>query len=728
MTFAHPMQQVPPDSSRSPERHHRWALRAACVAIVLVSGFHQRVAVAGENIWTTAGPSNTAILAIVVEPGDAGTVYVGTGGQGVFRSPDHGATWAPTLAPIPNQNVGALTFSSTQPPILFAGTFGSGVFVTASGGEFWTQRMNGLGTPAFQNVLVLAADPVDGMTLYAGLFSGAFKTTNAGALWVPINDGLISRFSNDTAVVQAIAVDPSTPSILYAGTTDSGEFKSTDGGVTWGMPGLVSGGDVSGLVVDPQTPNTLYAVTVNGVYKSTDGAVNWDAKNDGIEGIDVRALAIDPASPSTLYAGTFGQGVFKSTDGAGSWSAINTGLSDTNVLTVAVDVNAPSTIYAGTNGGAVFHLQQVPTPTATATLTPPPTPTLTPLPTTTTTPTPTATATSTATATMTATGTSTPTITATPTSTATTTLVASTPTPSATPSPSGDEATRRKCRGAIAEAAARLVQAEASARSMCAERIVRGKLPQNTVCRTETKTTKAIGKAKTKLVRAIGKACGGKDGTCGVGSDDVPLVEVGWQEKSCPATSGAACANAISDCSDIASCVMCASESAVDQAMDISYGTLVPTDLKKKSERALNKCQATIGRATTKFLLSRSAALAKCLLAVNGGKAVGLCPEADNKATIAIAKAQSKQASAICKACGGANKACGGADDFLPGAIGFPQECLDIRPPGAPSCSGTIVVLGDVVSCLQCATRFHLDCATFATVPGLVAYPTECDD
>ena len=272
------------------------------------------------------------------------------------------------------------------------------------------------------------------------------------------------------------------------------------------------------------------------------------------------------------------------------------------------------------------------------------------------------------------------------------------------------------------------MQAEASARSACAEKIVRGKLPQNTICRTEAKTIKAIGKAETKLVRVIGKACGGKDSTCGLGSDDVPLVEVGWQGKVCPTISGAACANAIGDCSDIASCVMCVSESVVDRAMGLSYGTLVPTDPKKKSERALNKCQVAAGRATTKFLLSRSAALAKCMLAVNAGKAVGLCPEADSKATIAIAKAQSKQASAICKACGGANNACGGADDFVPDAIGFPQKCLDIQPPGAASCSGTIIVLSDMVSCLQCATRFHLDCATFAIGPGLVAYPTECDD
>ena len=84
------------------------------------------------------------------------------------------------------------------------------------------------------------------------------------------------------------------------------------------------------LAIDPVTPTTLYAGTHDGgVFKSTNGGENWSAVNTGLTNTDVHTLAIDPATPTTLYAGTFG-GVFKSTNGGGNWSAVNTGLTNTS--------------------------------------------------------------------------------------------------------------------------------------------------------------------------------------------------------------------------------------------------------------------------------------------------------------------------------------------------------------------------------------------------------------
>ena len=84
------------------------------------------------------------------------------------------------------------------------------------------------------------------------------------------------------------------------------------------------GGIINVLAIDPATPTTLYAGTASGVFKSTDGGGSWRAVNAGLTALHVRALALDPATPTTLYAGTYGGGVCKSTDGGGSWRAVNT--------------------------------------------------------------------------------------------------------------------------------------------------------------------------------------------------------------------------------------------------------------------------------------------------------------------------------------------------------------------------------------------------------------------
>src|SRR5437016_4227102 len=117
---------------------------------------------------------------------------------------------------------------------------------------------------------------------------------------------------------------PRMPTTVYAA-NGGGVSKSTDGGTTWstasdGLPG----NPVFQLAIDPQTPTTLYASGgVDGAFKSVDGGRTWS--RIGNESTDIRVvLAIDPQTPTTLSAGArSGSGLFKSTDGGDSWFALN---------------------------------------------------------------------------------------------------------------------------------------------------------------------------------------------------------------------------------------------------------------------------------------------------------------------------------------------------------------------------------------------------------------------
>src|SRR5438445_13664732 len=116
-----------------------------------------------------------------------------------------------------------------------------------------------------------------------------------------------------TGNIAALAIDPLTPTTLYAGTCDRGLFKSTDGGASWTATGLTNI-SVSALAIDPKTPTTLYAgaVTVDcatgallppveaGVFKSTDGGASWG--DIGPYHAD-NVSANDPQTPTTPHAG-----------------------------------------------------------------------------------------------------------------------------------------------------------------------------------------------------------------------------------------------------------------------------------------------------------------------------------------------------------------------------------------------------------------------------------------
>jgi cysteine-rich repeat protein len=236
---------------------------------------------------------------------------------------------------------------------MYAGTAG-GIFKTTNGGSSWAAINSGLTTT---DVNAVAVDPLTPSTIYAGTTGGGiFKTTTAGTSWTAVNTGLTNT------VVVALAVDPQTPSTAYAG-TDGGVFKTTTGGSSWAAAnGGLTNTTVRALAVDPTTPATIYAGTWNGVFKTTTGGASWSAINSGgLAGSSVHSLAIDPTTPTTVYAGTVfssSRGVFKTTTAGTSW-AVMANLIDTDVPALLVAPTSPSTLYAGTIWGGVYVFSPV---------------------------------------------------------------------------------------------------------------------------------------------------------------------------------------------------------------------------------------------------------------------------------------------------------------------------------------------------------------------------------
>jgi photosystem II stability/assembly factor-like uncharacterized protein len=203
--------------------------------------------------------------------------------------------------------------------------------------------------PEGGNIRTLAIDPSNPDTLYAGTWGqGVFKSTDGGASWSAASNGLTD---DSTLTIHTLTIDPVTPTTLYAGTSGS-IFKSTDGGGNWselttGLPEMYT---ASSLAIDPAKPTILYlGASSNGIFKSTDGGENWSALNAGLTGTYVACLAIDPASPTTLYLGTY-EGLLKSTDGGENWRVI-TSPSFGSVLALVIDPQTLTTLYVGTGNG-----------------------------------------------------------------------------------------------------------------------------------------------------------------------------------------------------------------------------------------------------------------------------------------------------------------------------------------------------------------------------------------
>ncbi|HEX7334391.1 MAG TPA: SBBP repeat-containing protein [Pyrinomonadaceae bacterium] len=264
----------------------------------------------------------------------------------------------PSLSPIQACNGGFFGF----PGDVFVtklNTLGSAlVYSTCLGGSN-DDSGRGIAVDSTGNAYVTGITSSPEFPLVAGALrtrSPMFKSIDGAGNWTNDNYGLRASF------ISQIVVNPSQPSIVYAGTAD-GVFKSTNGGRTWSPSsnGLTSR-QVIAMVIDPLNPSILY-VAINdsfsgnsGVYKSTDAGNSWFLRKNGMNNTNLHSLAIDPVTPTTLYAGSGGSPVFKTVDGADSWTPTTSPSFGGVVL--AVDPLNHTKVYAGetvASGGGMFR-------------------------------------------------------------------------------------------------------------------------------------------------------------------------------------------------------------------------------------------------------------------------------------------------------------------------------------------------------------------------------------
>jgi hypothetical protein len=215
--------------------------------------------------------------------------------------------------------------------------------------------------------LTIAVDPVHSRIVYAGGWGDVFKSTNGGASWKSTTHERWTR-------VSALALAPSRPSTVYAG-TDRGIAKTVDAGHHWRMVnrGLLDGtknfprrvfgeGFVASLVVDSGNPRLVYAITGIGLFRTTDGGARWTiigpalyrerscaACHGKFYGYEVSA-AIDPDHARTIYAswsrGVAPRNLYVSTDGGGRWRRVHAHGSLPPIPVLTLDGDPSGTLFA----------------------------------------------------------------------------------------------------------------------------------------------------------------------------------------------------------------------------------------------------------------------------------------------------------------------------------------------------------------------------------------------
>ncbi len=164
-------------------------------------------------------------------------------------------------------------------------------------------------------VNALAIDPQNPSIVYLGFSRGGlWRTGDDGATWAAISDQLtfpsIGAIEID-AISNRIWIgtgDPNISGYFYVG---DGVYYSDDNGATWINSGLGETGIVSDIEVDPRDPNVIYAATMGrpyvanndrGLYKSTDRGASWNQILFDTTTAGISAVHFHPTNPDILFA------------------------------------------------------------------------------------------------------------------------------------------------------------------------------------------------------------------------------------------------------------------------------------------------------------------------------------------------------------------------------------------------------------------------------------------
>ncbi len=347
------------------------------------------VAAGSGGVWKTLNAGTTwapifddqpsySIGCVTLDPARPETVWVGTGenvsgrhvgvGDGVYKSLDGGATWS-------NMGLGAsehiarilvdprdsdTVYAAAEGP-LWSGGGERGVYKSSDGGASWEQAL-AIGDAT--GVTSLEFDPQDPDTLYAAAYqrrrqvwgflaggpeSGIYKSTDAGASWRRIENGLPK---GDVGKI-GLAVSPVDPRVVYAtleaSAEEKGFYRSRDRGESWEKRSDYVSGGTGGhyyqeIYASPHKLDRVYQMDV-WLHVTEDGGATFQRVGNDSKHSDNHAMAIDPADPGHLLAGCDG-GLYETWDGGRTWRFAGN-LPLTQFYKLAVDNDLPFYNVAG---------------------------------------------------------------------------------------------------------------------------------------------------------------------------------------------------------------------------------------------------------------------------------------------------------------------------------------------------------------------------------------------
>jgi photosystem II stability/assembly factor-like uncharacterized protein len=295
------------------------------------------------------GDEDNSLGSLAVAPSNPNVIYAGSGeatmrpdlsvGDGLYKSTDAGKTWQ-HLGLRDGQQLASIVVDPHHADRLFVAVLGHpygpneerGLFRSTDGGRTFEKVLyKDENTGAAE----VALDPADPNTVYAVLWaarelpavaaglqaaavpgSGLFKSTDGGATWHQIGQGLPAEQEGLGRIRVAIA--PGDRTRIYA-SAGGGIYRSDDAGQSFQRVSQDRRTVGGFLTVAPDNADELF-VSQTALYRSMDGGRTFTAIRGAPGGNDYHHLWINPNNPKIMAVGV-DQGATLSVDGGSTWTS-----------------------------------------------------------------------------------------------------------------------------------------------------------------------------------------------------------------------------------------------------------------------------------------------------------------------------------------------------------------------------------------------------------------------
>jgi len=300
---------------------------------------------------------------------------------GVWKSTDEGATF--TQLALNDKNIWVLRQEPDDPEVLYAGTFGDGLWVSRDGGATWADWRSRIPMPMISDIAMVPGSDVLYVatnTFYSPYSSdeyrgrrGVYKSVDGGESFFAVNAGL-ERTSLNFEVLALDSTDPSGQT-LYTGPwsgPDRGIYKTSDGGAHWTRMSHETADDPPWFqrfdnlwALEQARDGTLFATSWRGIYRYDPARQHWAIKANGLGNISVQEIAFEPWSDTTIYLGILDSTPWKSTDRGVTWTSIGDGFTTTDggervgASDFAISPTDPRVVYATGIGSSGEYVSAV---------------------------------------------------------------------------------------------------------------------------------------------------------------------------------------------------------------------------------------------------------------------------------------------------------------------------------------------------------------------------------